>query len=59
MTIYANAAILGGETVIGNNCVIGGNVFLVKSVPDNMLVTLNNIDLTFREIKNDGHQQED
>lgn len=59
VTIYANAAILGGETVIGNNCVIGGNVFLVKSVPDNMLVTLNNIDLTFREIKNDGHQQED
>ena len=31
--IYANATILGGQTTIGDNCVIGGNVWLTKSVP--------------------------
>ncbi|MCR4675748.1 MAG: serine acetyltransferase [Sphaerochaetaceae bacterium] len=30
--IYAGATILGGETKIGDNCVIGGNVWLTKSV---------------------------
>ncbi len=31
--IYANATILGGETVIGKGSVIGGNVWLTHSVP--------------------------
>lgn len=31
--IYANATILGGETVIGRGSVIGGNVWLTHSVP--------------------------
>ena len=31
--IYSNASILGAETLIGDGSVIGGNVFLVKSVP--------------------------
>jgi serine O-acetyltransferase len=31
--IYAGATILGGKTVIGKGCVIGGNVWLTKSVP--------------------------
>lgn len=31
--IYANATILGGNTVIGDDCVIGGNAFVIKSVP--------------------------
>ncbi len=31
--IYANATILGGNTKIGNGCVIGGNVWLTHSVP--------------------------
>jgi serine O-acetyltransferase len=33
VTIYAGATILGGEVVIGRGSVIGGNVFLVDSVP--------------------------
>ncbi|MDR1971927.1 MAG: serine acetyltransferase [Treponema sp.] len=33
VTIYSNATILGGETVIGRGCTIGGNVWLVTSVP--------------------------
>lgn len=31
--IYANATILGGDTRIGDGAVIGGNVWLTKSVP--------------------------
>ncbi len=33
VTIYTGAKILGGETVIGAGSVIGGNVWLVHSVP--------------------------
>ncbi len=33
VTIYANATILGGETVIGKGSIIGGNVWLTHSVP--------------------------
>jgi serine O-acetyltransferase len=33
VTIYAHASILGGETVIGAGSVIGGNVWLMESVP--------------------------
>jgi serine O-acetyltransferase len=31
--IYANATILGGDTVIGRGAVIGGNAFITDSVP--------------------------
>jgi len=31
--IYANATILGGNTVIGHHSTIGGNLFLTRSVP--------------------------
>ena len=30
--IYSNATILGGETVIGHDSIIGGNVWLTRSV---------------------------
>lgn len=33
--VYAGATILGGETVIGHGSVIGGNVWLTRSVPPN------------------------
>ena len=32
VVIYANATILGGSTVIGDHCTIGGNVWLTHSV---------------------------
>jgi serine O-acetyltransferase len=38
VTIYPNSTVLGGETVIGARSTIGGNVFLVQSVPPNSLV---------------------
>lgn len=36
--IYAGSAILGGKTIIGHDSVIGGNVWLTKSVPPCSLV---------------------
>lgn len=40
--IYAGATILGGDTYIGNNCIIGGNVWLTHSLEDNKtIVSLN------------------
>lgn len=41
VVIYANATILGGNTKIGDNCVIGGNTWLTKSVPANSTVYYN------------------
>ena len=38
VTIYPNATVLGGETSIGRNSTIGGNVFLMHSIPPNSLV---------------------
>ena len=38
VVIYANATILGGETVIGRGSVIGGNVWLTSSVPPDSIV---------------------
>jgi serine O-acetyltransferase len=38
VTIYAEATILGGKTVIGEGSEIGGNVWLTKSVPPNSKV---------------------
>lgn len=38
VVIYANATILGGDTTIGDNCVIGGNTWIVKSVEENRKV---------------------
>jgi len=39
VVIYANATILGGETIIGTGSRIGGNVWLTRSVPPYSVVT--------------------
>ncbi len=39
VTVYPNSTILGGETTIGARSTIGGNVFLMESVPPDSLVT--------------------
>jgi serine O-acetyltransferase len=39
VVIYANATILGGDTVIGKGSTVGGNVFLMESVPPHSFVT--------------------
>ena len=38
VVIYAGATILGGDTFIGNHCVIGGNVWLTHSVSAGSIV---------------------
>ncbi len=47
--IYANATILGGETVVGARSVIGGNVWLTHSVPPDTEVFIKKQDLIFGE----------
>ena len=39
VVIYAGATILGGDTKIGDDCVIGGNVWLTHSVEAGKMVT--------------------
>ncbi|MFO0838405.1 MAG: serine O-acetyltransferase [Phycisphaerae bacterium] len=41
VTIYANAIVLGGETLIGDGAVIGGSVFITKSVAPGHQVAIN------------------
>ncbi|MFH0907723.1 MAG: serine O-acetyltransferase EpsC [bacterium] len=45
VVIYANATILGGDTVIGAGSTIGGNVFLMESVPPNSFVSAQHSEL--------------
>ncbi|WP_412069227.1 serine O-acetyltransferase [Rubrivirga sp. IMCC43871] len=39
VVLYANATVLGGDTVVGAGSVIGGNVWLTRSVPPGSVVT--------------------
>ncbi len=48
VTIYAQATILGGDTSIGANSVIGGNVWLLDSVPANSIAYFKSDDLVIR-----------
>jgi serine O-acetyltransferase len=48
VTIYAHATILGGETRIGAHSVIGGNVWLLESVPANSIAYYKGDDLVIR-----------
>jgi serine O-acetyltransferase len=47
--IYSGATILGGDTVIGRGCVIGGNVWLTTSLPPGTKVTLEEPRLVYRQ----------
>jgi len=38
VTIYPNATVLGGKTVIGEGSTIGGNAFILESIPEQSLV---------------------
>jgi serine O-acetyltransferase len=48
VTIYAHATILGGDTRIGANSVVGGNVWLLDSVPANSIAYFKADDLVIR-----------
>jgi serine O-acetyltransferase len=48
VVVYANATILGGDTVIGHHAVIGSNVWLTQSVPPRTVVMLEKPSLRMR-----------
>jgi serine O-acetyltransferase len=48
VTIYAHATILGGDTSIGAHSVVGGNVWLIDSVPANSIAYFTSDDLVIR-----------
>jgi serine O-acetyltransferase len=48
VVIYANATILGGETVIGHHAVIGSSVWLTRSVEPYTTVTIESPRLRYR-----------
>jgi serine O-acetyltransferase len=48
VVIYANATVLGGETVVGTGSEVGGSVFLTKSVPGDSVVKMKSPELRFR-----------
>jgi serine O-acetyltransferase len=49
VTIYSGASILGGETVIGEKVTIGGNAFVIRSVPEKTRVSVKNPELQFKD----------
>jgi serine O-acetyltransferase len=48
VVVYANATILGGDTVIGRGAVVGSNVWLTQSVAPQTVVTLEKPSLRFK-----------
>ena len=52
VTIYSGASILGGDTVISEGAVIGGNAFVTESVPEQTRVSAKMPELQFKRHKN-------
>ncbi len=48
VVVYANATILGGDTVVGKRAVIGSSVWITQSVSPQTVVTLEKPQLRFR-----------
>lgn len=55
VTIYSNASVLGGETNIGHDSVIGGGAFITSSIPANTKVSVTPPE---QAIKNDNYKSE-
>lgn len=51
VTIYAHATILGGDTHIGAHSIVGANVWLLESIPDNSIAYYKNESLVVRSRK--------
>lgn len=58
VTIYSGASILGGETVIEKDVVIGGNAFITKSIPAGTTVSVKNQESSYNYITNTFQQNE-
>jgi serine O-acetyltransferase len=53
VVVYANATILGGDTVIGHHAVIGSNVWLTHSVAPHIVVLLEKPNLRMKGVETD------
>ena len=53
VVVYANATILGGETIVGKGAVIGSSVWLTHSVDPQTVVTMEKPSLRIKSPKND------
>lgn len=51
VTIYANATVLGGRTVLESGSVIGGSVFVTRSVPAGSRIALKPAEVTLSPLK--------
>lgn len=58
VTIYSGASILGGETVIEEGVVIGGNSFITKSIKKGTKVSVRNQELIFHSDDEKIHHKE-
>jgi serine O-acetyltransferase len=54
VTIYANASVMGGDTVIGHHSVIGGSVWLIHSLPPYTRVSIEPPRLQVRSASTDA-----
>ncbi len=49
VTVYSNASVLGGETIIGEGTIIGGSAFVCQSTPKNARVSVKNQEVTIHD----------
>ncbi len=54
VVVYANATILGGDTIVGHHAVIGSNVWLTHSVEPHTMVLLEKPQLRMKGPKQDA-----
>ncbi|MBR3317061.1 MAG: hypothetical protein IKG21_04490 [Atopobiaceae bacterium] len=50
VTVYSNASVLGGDTLIGSGSVIGGSAFVCESVPENARVGVKDQEIVVRRM---------
>ncbi len=58
VTIYSGASILGGETVIEEGVVIGGNSFITQSIKKGTKVSVRNQELIYHSDDESLHHKE-
>lgn len=58
VTIYSGTSILGGDTVIGDGATIGGNAFIISSVPAGTTVSVKTPELNYSRGETDELQGE-
>jgi len=58
VTIYSMSTILGGDTVVGKGSIVGGNVWLTRSIPDHSKIYVSqDFNTTYRLIIKDSSEE--